>query len=151
MRVPRRWPPRIGSGPTAIPRPRSRARWRWCWTTPTEASDLVTRGDDVSAEIPPRVERTLSIAATPAVVWRALTEPALMCQWMGEPEMQIEVDTDWTVGGPLVVRGFHHVRFEGRGTVRAFEPERALEYTQLSSVSRLPDVPESHHVIGFAL
>jgi uncharacterized protein YndB with AHSA1/START domain len=107
--------------------------------------------DDAIAEIPPRVERTVVIDAAPAVVWRALTEPTLMRRWMGEPEMQIEIDTDWTVGGPFVVRGFHHVRFEGRGTVRTFEPERALEYTQLSSVSRLPDVPESYSVITFAL
>jgi uncharacterized protein YndB with AHSA1/START domain len=97
------------------------------------------------------VEHSVAIAATPAVVWRALTEPALMRRWMGEPEMQIEIETDWTVGGPFIVRGFHHVRFEGRGTVRTFAPERALEYTQLSSVSRLPNVPENHSVIGFTL
>jgi len=105
----------------------------------------------LAEQIPPFVERTVTIAAMPAVVWRALTEPALMRQWMGEPEMQIEIDTDWMVGGPFVVRGFHHVRFEGRGTVRTFAPERALEYTQLSSVSRLPNVPENHSVIRFAL
>ena len=93
----------------------------------------------------------MAIAATPALVWRALTDPTLMRRWMGEPEMQIEVETDWAVGGPFVVRGFHHVRFEGRGMVRTFEPERALAYTQLSSVSRLPNVPENHSVIGFAL
>ena len=111
----------------------------------------MARGDDTDAEIPPHVDRMVTIDATPTAVWRALTAPTLMRQWMGEPEMQLEIDTDWMVGGPIVVRGFHHVRFENRGTVRTFEPERVLEYTQLSSLSRLPDVPESHCVIGFAL
>lgn len=112
----------------------------------------MTNGDDgTAAEIPARVDRTVIIDATPAAVWRALTEPALMRRWMGEPEMQIEIDADWTVGGPFVVRGVHHVRFEGRGTVRRFEPGRALEYTQLSSVSRLRDEPASYSVIGFEL
>jgi uncharacterized protein YndB with AHSA1/START domain len=112
----------------------------------------VVRGDDdLVAEIPTHVDHTVAIAATPTAVWRALTEPALMRQWMGEPEMQLDIDADWRAGGPFVVRGFHHVRFENRGTVRTFEPERTLEYTQLSSVSRLPDVPESYCVLSFAL
>ena len=113
---------------------------------------MVARGEDsLAAEIPPYVERRVTIAATPAAVWRALTEPALMRQWMGEPEMQLDIDADWRAGGLFVVRGFHHVRFESRGTVRTFEPERTLEYTQLSSLSRLPDVPESYCVLSFAL
>ena len=65
--------------------------------------------------------------------------------------MRLEIDTEWTVGSPFVVRGFHHVHFENRGTVRTFEPGRALAYTQLSSLSRLPNVPENHSVIRFTL
>ena len=116
------------------------------------AGDIVPHSEAGEvAFTPARVEHVVSITAIPAIVWRVLTEPALMRQWMGEPEMQIEIDTDWTVGGPFVVRGFHHVRFENRGTVRTFEPEQALTYTQLSSLSRLPNVRENHCVIGFTL
>lgn len=41
--------------------------------------------------------------------------------------------------------------FENRGTVLQFEPEKALQYTHLSSISRLPDRPENHATIAFRL
>lgn len=74
-----------------------------------------------------------------------------MKEWMGEPEMSIEVETDWTVGGPIVVHGFHHVHFENAGTVLEFEPMARLAYTHLSSLSRLPDVPDNHTTLEFTL
>jgi uncharacterized protein YndB with AHSA1/START domain len=65
----------------------------------------VTRAaEDRVAEIPPRLHRTVVIGAAPTAVWQALTEPALMRQWMGEPEMQIAIDTAWTLGGPFARR-----------------------------------------------
>lgn len=99
----------------------------------------------------PPIRLTASIAAPPATVWRLLTDPAQMVRWLGEPEMGIEVATDWAVGGPIRVSGFHHVRFVNKGIVLAFEPERLLRYSHLSSVSRLPDVPESYTILEFAL
>jgi hypothetical protein len=70
---------------------------------------------------------------------------------MGEPEMAVEVATDWSVGSPIVIRGFHHEPFENRGTVLCFEPNRLLRYTSLSSVSRLPDEPGSYSDFEFEL
>ncbi|WP_268761792.1 hypothetical protein [Frateuria sp. Soil773] len=40
------------------------------------------------------LELTLSIGAPAEVVWESLTRAGLMTQWMGEPEMAIEVETD---------------------------------------------------------
>jgi uncharacterized protein YndB with AHSA1/START domain len=96
-------------------------------------------------------EETILINASAKAVWNSLTHSHLMKDWMGEPEMAIEVETDWTVGGPIVVRGFHHVPFENTGTVLEFEPMARLAYTHLSSLSRLPDVPANHTTLEFAL
>ncbi|MDR6841733.1 SRPBCC family protein [Pseudoxanthomonas sacheonensis] len=96
-------------------------------------------------------EQTIFIAAPANAVWESLTQSQLMKEWMGEPEMAIEVETDWTVGGPIVVRGFHHVPFENTGAVLEFEPRARLAYTHLSSLSRLPDVPENHTTLEFTL
>jgi uncharacterized protein YndB with AHSA1/START domain len=97
------------------------------------------------------VERTVVINAPPSVVWNALVRPDLMQQWMGEPEMHLEIVTEWIVGHPITIRGFHHVRFENRGTVLQIEPNRVLRYSHLSSLSRLPDKPEHYSVVEFRL
>ena len=97
------------------------------------------------------VERTVAISAPPSAVWNALTRPELMKQWMGEPEMRLEIVTDWSVESPITIRGFHHVRFENTGTVLQVEPDGVLRYTHLSSVSRLPDAPEHYSIIEFRL
>lgn len=94
---------------------------------------------------------SVRIHARPESVWAALTEPAQMIRWMGDPEMRLEVETDWLPGSPVIIRGFHHVLFENRGTVLTAEKNRRLEYTHLSSVSRLPDIPENQTVFSFLL
>lgn len=65
--------------------------------------------------------------------------------------MELEVITDWIVGNPIVIRGFHHVAFENKGTVLQFEPHRALKYNYLSSISGLRDIPDHRTVVGFRL
>ena len=98
-----------------------------------------------------RIEKAITIDASPAAVWEALTNTNVIPRWMGEPEMEIEIHTDWSVGGPIVISGFHHLRFQNSGTVLSFEPERRLRYTHLSSVSGLADEPANHSIIGFDL
>jgi uncharacterized protein YndB with AHSA1/START domain len=84
-------------------------------------------------------------------VWEMLTDPKMMIRWMGEPEMQIEIETNWQLNSPIIIRGFHHVRFENKGVVLEFEKEKRLCYTHLSSLSRLPDVPENYSKLLFTL
>ena len=94
---------------------------------------------------------TTLIQSPASTVWKTLTDTDLMKQWMSEPEMNIEIQTDWSVGGSILISGFHHVQFENKGTVLQFEPDKILSYTHLNSVSRLPDIPESYTTIEFIL
>lgn len=98
-----------------------------------------------------QIRKQIIIAAPRPAVWDALTNPDSIRQWMGAPEMRIEVITDWKAGEPILITGFHHVAFENKGAILQFDPEKALRYTHLSSVSRLPDEPASYSVIGFEL
>jgi uncharacterized protein YndB with AHSA1/START domain len=97
------------------------------------------------------IEKTVVIAAPPAAVWAALTVPAAMRAWMGEPEMAIDVATDWRPGSPIVISGVHHGPFRNQGIVLDVVPGALLRYTHLSSVSALADVPGHYSVIAFAL
>jgi len=83
-------------------------------------------------------------------VWEALTNPELMKKWMSETE--INIITDWNVGSPMIIRGdLHGIKFENKGTVLQFEPEKILQYNYLSSISRLPDQPGNYSNIEFRL
>jgi len=97
------------------------------------------------------IVRTIEIDAAPRAVWGALTDADSMKRWMAHPDVGMDIITDWVVGAPIVVHGFHIVRFENRGTVLAFDPPRLLRYSHLSSLSRLPDSIESHAVFEFRL
>ncbi|MFC7524084.1 SRPBCC domain-containing protein [Parapedobacter sp. GCM10030251] len=97
------------------------------------------------------VKVTIRIEAATSKVWQYLTVPEFMEQWMGEPEMHVNVHTDWKVSHPIRIAGFHHVAFVNTGTVLQFGREKAIRYTHLSSLSRLANRPENHSVIGFKL
>jgi uncharacterized protein YndB with AHSA1/START domain len=84
-------------------------------------------------------------------VWRTLTETELMSKWLGDPEMNIEVQTDWIINSPILIRGFHHVNFENKGTVLKMDKEKSLIYTQLDSISQLEDKHENYTILEFKL
>jgi uncharacterized protein YndB with AHSA1/START domain len=98
-----------------------------------------------------KIEEIIIINASPYTVWDTLTNAMLMKQWMGEPEMELEIITDWKIGSPIAIKGFHHIKFENKGTVLQFEPNKFLKYNYLSSISRLPDQPENYTIIEFAI
>nr|WP_295380739.1 SRPBCC domain-containing protein [Pseudoxanthomonas sp.] len=104
-----------------------------------------------SRPVPATWQERIHVDAPIELVWRVLTDPAHMSQWMGEPEMRVTVETDWHVGGSIAIRGFHHVAFENRGVVLVFEPPHALGYHYLSSLSRLADEPGNHTHLRFEL
>jgi uncharacterized protein YndB with AHSA1/START domain len=83
------------------------------------------------------------IPANPADVWETLTSRKGMKAYM----MGADVETDWRVGGPITMQGeFNGKRFEDKGEVRSFEPERWLSYTHTSSAS-----PDSTNLVIFKL
>ena len=96
--------------------------------------------------------KTIDINTSPAQLWEVLTKPSLMKRWVSDSETDIL--TDWKVGGPitmLVQADSYKDYFENKGTVLQFEPEHILQYSHLSSLSRLPDHIGNYTVITFML
>jgi uncharacterized protein YndB with AHSA1/START domain len=102
------------------------------------------------AAIPSSFSKTITIDASRSMVWEMLTKPDQMRQWMLDDDA--DVITDWAEGGAFTVRGnLHGHLFENTGTVLVFEQLRRLIYTHRSSISQLPDVPESYTSFEFTL
>lgn len=92
----------------------------------------------------------ISVQASAATVWSALTILEKMRQWMSE--FPIEVKTNWEIGQPITITGALYKKpFQNNGTVLAFDKEQKLSYTHLSSISRLPDEPTNYSVLEFML
>ena len=99
-----------------------------------------------------KFNKAVTINASTSQVWHILTTSELMKKWMISDDIEININTDWKVGSPIVIRGnMSGKNFENNGTVLQFEPEKILEYSHLSSTSRLPNRPESYSIIEFRL
>lgn len=70
---------------------------------------------------------------------------------MGSPEMEIKVNTDWKLNSPILIQGFHHVKFENKGIILQYDKGNKLSYSHLSNVSRLPDTPDNYSILEFVL
>lgn len=98
------------------------------------------------------IDKTVYIHAPVSVVWRNLTTPNLMKQWMTDAGIEIDIVTDWSIGNPICMKGIlHRIKFENKGTILKCEVEKTLQYSHVSSLSRLPDAPESYSTIEFRL
>lgn len=104
-----------------------------------------------SSDIPEYFSETITLDAPVSLVWKHLVDPRSMSAWLGGSEYAVEVETTWEAGTAVVIRGVHHLPFESKGVVLVFEPCAALSFTQLSSLSRLPDQPASYTTLSFVL
>jgi uncharacterized protein YndB with AHSA1/START domain len=96
--------------------------------------------------------KSISLNAPLHAVWEALTQPELMKSWMYDSE--IEIVTTWEVGSPIIINAkevSYKIAVTNTGVVLQFLKERVLEYSHLSSLSRLPDQAENYTLIRFTL
>jgi len=92
--------------------------------------------------------KRITVDAPRDVVWRALTDPAMVKQYMHGTNMQ----TDWTVGSPITWKGeWQGKTYEDKGTVVAVEPKKLLKVTHWSPMGGSEDKPENYHTVTYEL
>ena len=94
------------------------------------------------------LQKTINIKAPASKVWDALTNPAIIKEWL----FGTNVITDWKTGSPILFTGtWNGVDYKDKGTILQIEKERTLQYNYWSGFSGLPDVPENYSTITFSL
>jgi uncharacterized protein YndB with AHSA1/START domain len=88
------------------------------------------------------------IEASPQEVWKALTDPALIGEYM----FGTTVETDWKPGSPIVWKGeYEGKRYEDKGEILDFDPAHRLSMSHFSALSGLDDRPENYHTVVYEL
>ena len=94
------------------------------------------------------VEKTIMINRPRDDVWRVLTEPYYLKQYLYGADLV----TDWVVGRSVRFRGqFQGHMWEDKGVVLACEPPRRLQYSYYSGSCGLDDRPEHYATVTYQL
>ena len=94
---------------------------------------------------------SISIHATPAEVWQALINPAIIKEYM----YGTETTTDWVLGSPITFSGEYDGKpYIDKGVILNVNPERVLSYSYWSSLSATEDFEDNYahityHIEGF--
>jgi uncharacterized protein YndB with AHSA1/START domain len=90
----------------------------------------------------------ITINASAARVWAALTQPELVKQW----QFGSLLSTDWQKGSPIVFRNeWEGTVFEQKGTVLEVEPNKLARYTLFAPRPDLTDSPENYFTMTYLL
>lgn len=90
----------------------------------------------------------VTVAAPPADVWAALTDPARIKEYM----FGSTVETDWQPGSSITWSGEYNGQpYQDKGEIITVEPLRRLEVTHFSPMSGADDVPENYHRVSYTL
>jgi uncharacterized protein YndB with AHSA1/START domain len=88
------------------------------------------------------------IAAAPARVWTALTEPDEIAAYM----WGTGVETTWQIGSPITWNGEHDGKaYQDKGEVLAYDEPHVLSVTHYSPLMGQPDEPKNYHTLVYTL
>lgn len=81
-------------------------------------------------------------------VWDALTLPEAVKKTL----FGTKLTADWRVGGEICFQGeYNGVTYKDTGTILQLDPPYLLQYTYLSSMSRMNDVPENYATVTYRI
>lgn len=91
---------------------------------------------------------SITIHASTAQVWKALTTPLLIKKYL----MGTEVTSDWIKGSAINYEGVYEgKKYHDKGIIKKIEPEKIFQSTYLSSMSGKEDKPENYKLVTYKL
>jgi uncharacterized protein YndB with AHSA1/START domain len=101
----------------------------------------------VSAGIIAKAE--IIINAPAARVWKALTDPAEVKQYLFGTNMIV---SEWKVGGTILYKGvWQGKEYTDKGNILKYEPEKLLVTSYWSGLSGKADIPENYQIVSYSL
>jgi uncharacterized protein YndB with AHSA1/START domain len=84
---------------------------------------------------------SITINAPASKVWEALTNPAMIKQYL----FGTEAKSDWKVGSPITYTGvWEGKEYRDKGNILEIVPEKLMVYSYWSGFSGMPDAPENY-------
>jgi uncharacterized protein YndB with AHSA1/START domain len=90
------------------------------------------------------VTTSVQIAAPASKIWKALTEPEIIKQYL----FGTETITDWKVGSEIVFQGeYDGTSYKDKGIVQQNIPNELLSYLYWSAFMGIEDKPENYSLV----
>ena len=94
------------------------------------------------------VSKSITIKATPGVVWKAITDPEKIKEYF----FGVDVLTTWRPGDAIYFNGtFKGQTFRDKGTIIEVIREKKLKYDYWSSWTGMEDKPENYSLVTYKL
>jgi uncharacterized protein YndB with AHSA1/START domain len=93
-------------------------------------------------------ETSISVDASPAQVWKALTTPRLIKRYL----FGTDVSSDWKEGSTITYTGeYEGKKYHDKGIIKKIELEKVLQSTYWSSMSGKADMPENYNLVTYKM
>lgn len=94
------------------------------------------------------VTGTITINATPEKIWKGLTDPAIIKDYL----FGTNTDTDWVVGHPIVFTGeWEGTTYRDHGVIKQIVPNELISYSYWSGFSGTEDKPENYSLVTYKI
>jgi uncharacterized protein YndB with AHSA1/START domain len=94
------------------------------------------------------VSSSVEINTTPAKLWKTLTAPEIIREYL----YGTETLTNWREGSEVIFQGeYQGHKYHDRGVVQTNIPDKLLSYTYWSGFSGLEDKPENYSLVTYHL
>lgn len=91
---------------------------------------------------------SISLNATPERVWKALTDPEEIKQYL----FGTQTTSDWKKGSPITYSGeWEGKSYKDKGTIIEIKPNELLHTTYFSSMSGKEDKPENYSNVIYSI